>query len=136
MRQAAQDATLACMLEMKRPLTIETYLAMNYPDGAPPMTAELMAEGAQHAIDWNLGRRKVRAWVRVKLGPRAQVRETSERYESFVGTAATRLSDPRRIDKVVSDLEGKPPESRQRLIDELEKLEIAARAALKRLKGR
>lgn len=44
MRQAGQDATLARMLEMKRPLTMETYLAMNYPDGAPPMTAELMAE--------------------------------------------------------------------------------------------
>ena len=44
MRQAGQDATLAYMLEMKRPLTVETYLAMNYPDGVPPMTAELWAE--------------------------------------------------------------------------------------------
>lgn len=35
MRQAGQDATLAHMLKMKRPLTLETYLAMNYPDGAP-----------------------------------------------------------------------------------------------------
>lgn len=44
MRQAGQDATLAHMLTMKRPLTVETYLAMNYPDGAPPMTAELWEE--------------------------------------------------------------------------------------------
>lgn len=41
---AEHDATLAHMLKMKRPLNLETYLAMNYPDGAPTMTAELWAE--------------------------------------------------------------------------------------------
>ena len=44
MRQAGRDATLEHMLKMNRPLTVETYLAMNYPDGTPPMTAELWAE--------------------------------------------------------------------------------------------
>lgn len=41
---AGQDATLAHMLKMKRPLNLETYLAMSYPDGVPEMTAELWAE--------------------------------------------------------------------------------------------
>lgn len=41
---AGQDATLARMLKMKRPLNLETYLAMSYPDGVPAMTAELRAE--------------------------------------------------------------------------------------------
>ena len=44
MHEAGQDATLARMLTTKRPMTIETYLVMNYPDGAPPMTAELWEE--------------------------------------------------------------------------------------------
>jgi hypothetical protein len=33
--QAGSDAILAYMLEMKRPLTVETYLEMNYPDRNP-----------------------------------------------------------------------------------------------------
>ena len=41
---AGQDATLARMLKMNRPLTLETYLRMEYPDGVPQMTAELWAE--------------------------------------------------------------------------------------------
>ena len=40
---AGKDATLARMLKMKRPLTMETYLRMEYPQGVPPMTAELLA---------------------------------------------------------------------------------------------
>ena len=32
---AEQDATLAHMLAMKRPMNLETYLAMEYPEGAP-----------------------------------------------------------------------------------------------------
>ena len=41
-RLAGKDATLAYMLKMNRPLTRETYLAMEYPDGAPdPLPAEL-----------------------------------------------------------------------------------------------
>lgn len=41
-RLAGNDATLARMLKMNRPLTKETYLAMEYPDGAPdPLPAEL-----------------------------------------------------------------------------------------------
>ena len=39
-----QDATLAHMIATKRPLNLETYLAMEYPDGVPPMTAELWEE--------------------------------------------------------------------------------------------
>ena len=44
MRQAGPDATLEHMLKMNRPLTVETYLAMEYLDGAPPMTSELWEE--------------------------------------------------------------------------------------------
>lgn len=40
---APEDATLAHMLKMKRPLTMTTYLRMEYPEGVPPLTAEVLA---------------------------------------------------------------------------------------------
>lgn len=42
---AQSDATLARMLKTDRPLTRETWLAMNFPDGVPdPLPAEIEAE--------------------------------------------------------------------------------------------
>lgn len=38
---AGSDATLQRMLKTNRPLTKETWMAMNWPEGAPKMTAEL-----------------------------------------------------------------------------------------------
>lgn len=40
---ALHDATLARMLKTKRPLTMATYLRMEYPEGVPPLTAEVLA---------------------------------------------------------------------------------------------
>jgi hypothetical protein len=40
---AGKDATLARMLKMNRPLTMETYLRMEYPQGVPKLTAEVLA---------------------------------------------------------------------------------------------
>ena len=39
---AGRDATLARMLKMNRPLTMETYLRMEYPQGMPRLTAEVL----------------------------------------------------------------------------------------------
>lgn len=40
---AGRDATLARMLKMNRPLTMETWLRMEYPQGIPRLTAEILA---------------------------------------------------------------------------------------------
>ena len=40
---AGKDATLARMLKMNRPLTMETYLKMEYPQGMPRLTEEVLA---------------------------------------------------------------------------------------------
>ena len=49
---AGSDPTLARMLKTNQPLTLQTYLAMNYPDGVPdPMPAELLAEVPYPLLD-------------------------------------------------------------------------------------
>ena len=40
---AGTDATLARKLKMSRPLTMETWMKMEYPQGMPRLTAEVLA---------------------------------------------------------------------------------------------